>query len=252
MHTLCLYDLTSGATAAAVLTDMLAVIGDPLTINNNHFILGQDAKLMLAYVFGQVDITDAQLQTPLLRTVAIPKLTPLDIVTAPSSRTPVINYKKNPLLLKAGEENTIQISAGTFTIGNTYYAALWIGDGNYAIPMGQVYTVGFTASVAVALNTWANGPITLTNPLPSGTYVIVGMSVYGANLAFARLWIPGQVWRPGVIAGKVAGFIPPPCFRFGEMGVWGQFVQTSPPSLDVFGTGTTTTQTGQMDLIKVS
>ena len=252
MHTLCLYELTSGATAAAVLKDMPAVIGDPLTINNNHFILTADAYLELAYIFGQTDITDAQLQTPLLRTVAIPKLNPIDIVTAPSNRTPVINYKKNPLLLKAGEENTIQLSAGTFTSGNSYYAALWIGDGNYAIPRGQVYTVGFTASVVASAGVWSNDPITLANPLPAGTYMIVGLSCYGANLAFTRLWIPGQVWRPGCIAGTVAGFIPPPCFRFGEMGPWGQFVQTAPPSLDVFGTGTTSTQTGFLDLIKVA
>lgn len=252
MFTTCLYKLTSGATAAAVLTDMPAVINDPLTINNNHFILSADAQLLGAYIFGQTDITDAQLQTPELRKVAIPHLNPLDIVTAPSNRTPFIKYRYSPLGLKAGEELTIQLSAGTFTSGNSYYGALWIGDGNYARPMGNVYTALFTSSVAGAAGAWQNGPIVLQNPLPSGNYAVVGMSLYGANVAFGRLWFPGQVWRPGVIGGLVAGFIPPPCFRMGEFGIFGQFVQTSPPSLDVFGTGTLSTQTGFLDLIKLS
>lgn len=252
LHTLCGYSLTSGATAAATLKDMIAISGDPLTIVNNHFLPSQLQYVMLAYGFGQTDLSDLQVTTPTLRAVAIPKLYPFDIVTAPSTRTPIVNMSRRPLPVQQTEEVSVQLSATTFTSGNSYYSLLWLGDGNLAVPGGTIYTIGFTASVVATVGAWNNGPITLASSLPPGTYMVVGMTVWGTNLYAGRLWFPGQVWRPGCIAGTVPGFIPPPCFRYGMIGSWGQFVQTNQPSLDVIGTGTTTTQTGELDLIKIA
>src|SRR6202000_1506639 len=75
---LSLYELTSTATAAATLKDMPAVEDSAVTLVNNHPIFQTPIQLYLFYANGQTDITDVQLQTPLLRQIALPHLRPID------------------------------------------------------------------------------------------------------------------------------------------------------------------------------
>ncbi len=70
--------------------------------------------------------------------------------------------------------------------------------------------------------------------LPAGRYSIVGMDVFGAGIILARLILPGYAHRPGVIAVQNAGQFAGSLFRYGNMGEFGQFVNTALPQLEIF------------------
>ena len=97
---------------------------------------------------------------------------------------------------------------------------------------------------------WNGGLNNNGNILPAGQYQVVGMRVQGTNLVAARLVFQGFPWRPGAPAVNVLGDEDNKYFRMGRMGIWGEFDQTSPPTMDCLGV-TDTTQVVYLDLIKV-
>jgi hypothetical protein len=214
-------------------------------------IFTSDRILQTAYVFGQTDISDVLLVTPNLRIVQTPHIRPFDAATTPQSRPFLPGYWREQLRLLANESISVQLSGLTGTNLANYYAGLWVADTPPSAPSGHCLTVHFTASIATVTNGWANGGITFDQALPTGMYDVVGLDVYGTNLAFARLIMPNQMPRGGCIAGQTPAYIGAPCFRFGQMGSLGRFSNVSVPQLDVYAIGAGSSQTGFMDLIKV-
>jgi len=72
-----------------------------------------------------------------------------------------------------------------------------------------------------------------------------------ANGVAARIFFVGYPWRPGVAMVNSEDNNEWGDFRFGQTNVWGQFVNTVPPTIDVLGI-TDTAQTFFLDLIKVA
>lgn len=252
MFHLSVFQLASPATAAFSLSDMPAVADPSVTLTQTgHIVFEMDIQLELAYAFGQTDITAAQFQTPRLRPIALPSIRPLDVAVLPSTRLPISRFTRNPLKLNKIDENSMQISGSVGTIANKYYAGAWFGDGNKSKSQGQQYAVFFTAAIVAVANAWTAGVIALNTTLPAGKYAVVGMDIFGTNLAFARLVFPRQQWRPGVVAGQNAAFINAPCFRDGDLGDFGTFESYAQPQLDIFAVGANSAQTGILDLVKI-
>src|SRR5262249_15503135 len=114
------------------------------------------------------------------------------------------------------------------------YCFVWLGDRMRNVPTGQVFTMRTTVTITTVANGWASGQLTFDQTLPSGRYSIVGLDVIGATLIAGRLILPGYAHRPGVIAGVDMGKFAGPIFRYGNMGEYGQFVNTALPQLEVF------------------
>jgi hypothetical protein len=93
--------------------------------------------------------------------------------------------------------------------------------------------------------------VTFGQTLPSGTFQCVGFRAWGANACAARIFFKGQTWRPGVLCENSEDNNEFGDFRFGGMGVLGQFTNLVPPSIDVMGI-TDTAQVFYLDLIKVA
>lgn len=251
MFHLSVFTATAGG-GAGTLVDMPAVPDPAVTLtNNNHVVFESDIQAQLFYSFGQTDITQVQFQTPRLRPIALPSIRPFDAAVAPSTRPPVSNYKRSPLMLNKIDENSMQVSFTTGTSGHIYYAGAWFTDGNVSPAQGMVYSMNFTASITAVQQQWTPGVMTFQQTLPAGLYAVVGLDVWGTNLAFARLIFPRQQWRPGILAGGSAAFIQAPCFRTGELGNYGTFQSYAQPQLDVFAIGANSAQAGILDLVKV-
>jgi hypothetical protein len=129
-----------------------------------------------------------------------------------------------------------------------HYGIICLGDGPVTPVKGAVRTIRATAAITLVSGVWANGALTFPVSLKAGKYQIVGMRVNGANLIAARLVIPGASHRPGVLGNYDAKQPDIPQFRNGEMGVWGEFMHSSPPTLDVLGV-TDTAQEVFLDVI---
>ena len=94
----------------------------------------------------------------------------------------------------------------------------------------------------------------LTNTFPvslaAGKYQVVGMRANGTNLVAARLVFGNQGPRPGCPAVNDEVDQDYPLFRDGKLGVWGEFTNSNPPTLDALGV-TDTAQEVFLDLIQV-
>jgi hypothetical protein len=76
------------------------------------------------------------------------------------------------------------------------------------------------------------------------------MRARSANLVAARCVFVGGGYRPGVAGSAAITGADDDRQRFGELGVFGQFDNTTPPTVDFLG-DTDAAQTGIFDLIKV-
>lgn len=126
-----------------------------------------------------------------------------------------------------------------------------LADGPISPIKGKIFSVRATGAASLVTATWVNTALTFSQTLPAGTYQIVGMRAQGANLVAARVYCSGAAWRPGVYAANLSNDNDWPDFRYGNAGVWGQFDNTVPPTVDCLGV-TDTSQEFIFDLIKVS
>lgn len=126
-----------------------------------------------------------------------------------------------------------------------------LADGPIRPVTGKIYTVRATGAATLVTATWVNTTVTFGQTLPSGHYQVVGFRAIGANLVAARIFFVAGAWRPGCYAANVSNDNEWPDFRYGNLGVWGEFDNTVPPSVDCLGI-TDTTQEFEFDLIKTA
>lgn len=251
MHHLTAFQYVAGG-AAFTLQRAAAIPDSQLTFSQagNPF-FPVPVNLRMAYVWGQTDLSDAEITTPKLRPINPPHLRPLDASVYPATRPYTVPYRKYPLSLNANEEISVLLSGATGTNLAVYNAALWLETAYTPAPMGDVYTVRGVATITNVVGGWASGTIALDQILPAGTYSCVGLDGFGTNVALMRLVFAGGMWRPGCICGVTAAYINAPCFRMGELGEFGRFTNTTIPNLEVFALGAGNAQTVFLDLVKV-
>lgn len=130
-----------------------------------------------------------------------------------------------------------------------HYGLLWLADGALQPVKGPIYTVRCTATIQQVAGLWVNGNLTFTQALPAGKYQVVGMRVRSADAVAARLVFVGGKYRPGIPVVNAIADLDPYFSRYGQMGVWGEFDNTTPPTMDILG-GVAAAQTVLLDLVK--
>lgn len=132
-----------------------------------------------------------------------------------------------------------------------FYGLILLGDGPAQAAGGKILTVRATATIAQASGVWVNGQLTFTQKLPVADYQVVGMRCVAASGIAARLVFPGQPWRPGCNVSSAATIVETNRFRYGNLGIWGQFDINQPPQLEMLG-GAAAAQTVYLDLLKLN
>lgn len=236
---------------AASFTDLdTPAVQDPaLTISNNHYIFTIPSKIIGAYGLGAT-LQRMKIQTPKTRQVADPYVQPIEVAAAPPQRANFADLHGDPINLNPIDETKVLLT-GNPGVATQFWAALWVSDGNMNATQGDTYTIRGTATIAGVANAWAAGAFTLDQTLPAGRYTVVGMRCFAANLLFARLIFPSQVWRPGVIGSATVGVYPGDYFQRGYLGDFGSFISVAQPQLEVFVSGASASQEVYLDVIKV-
>lgn len=127
---------------------------------------------------------------------------------------------------------------------NQVAVVAWFADRIEPVPDGDQFLLRFSVSVTTVAERWvATAPISLdlVASLPVGRYHVVGMEAYAESadiVIAARLLLPNQVHRPGVIVhnsstSEAAQKLPPEFQLDGRLGCWGWFEQGSLPRLEV-------------------
>jgi hypothetical protein len=232
------------ANVAAVQDPTLTTSGDDVRIPQAlPFLVGQ-AALCVA-----TTPTRAQLVSPSLRAIANLDIEP--IVNALTFGSPpeqtVHGDAPIPLVPNESLNCAMQATGGSASVA---YGLALLGDGPLLPVKGSIYTVRATGAVTLSAVLWVNGNLTFAQTLPAGRYQVVGMRARGTNLVAARLVFVGGAWRPGVPAVNALGDLDPYFARYGQMGVFGEFDSTTPPTVDCLGV-TDTAQNFLFDLVKI-
>jgi len=195
----------------------------------------------------------AQLNSASLRDYTPFDISPVNTGTVMNSPVCEQDFRDNPVPLAVNEELDCFVTnsgAGPTrtTVGVTF------ADGPIVPVKGRVFTVHWTSAVALsAAFIWASVTPVLDNGIPSGTFAIVGSRQKSATALFHR-FVPrgGTTYRPGTTSQQTDTDGQNRNDRYGAMGEWMRFTNTTMPAMEVFALAADATQSGYIDLVQVA
>lgn len=202
-------------------------------------------------VFGSgATLVAVQLQAPSLRRFMNFDARPVQAALLPTTVPAFCDKHLTPITLDADEALNAFV---TDTAGGAERDPVlaWLGDGNYAVPAGEVFTIRAASATAAVAFAWTNVPMVFAQALPAGKYSIVGFRAESANMIAARLVGVGYQWRPGCLGYATGNLVEPAIFRNGRLGEWMTFNHNTPPTVDILCMVADAAQIFHLDLIKV-
>jgi hypothetical protein len=200
-----------------------------------------------AMINSAVATLRAQISSPSLLAVVPFDVSPIYNGLAYAGIPDVIRMGATPMPLVPAEPLSVLVQNGAAVMNRCF---IWLCDGPVRPIQAKAYSVRFTTSITAVTASWVNGAITFATSLPAGNYQVIGMRMWSPNCVAARLFFKGSFFRPGVTVGNAEAVNEWPDFRFGNYGVWDQFNNITPPSVDLMGI-TDTAEQGFLDLVKV-
>ncbi|OHB72325.1 MAG: hypothetical protein A2V70_19485 [Planctomycetes bacterium RBG_13_63_9] len=236
---------------AAALVAINGIREEQFQVNTVDFRVkaGLDSVLGAAATINDASATRAQLQSPSLRMLANLDVEPI-IAALLFGSLPVSGFRPGKPVPLVADENVNFAVQSDPAAAAIHRGFVWFGDGPQTPVDGSFFTIRATSAVTLVTGTWVNGNVVFGQVLPTGRYQVIGMRARGANLVAARLVFPEQVARPGCLAVNAIGNLSDEAFRAGYAGVWGEFDNTVPPTVDCLGT-VDAAQTYLLDLVKI-
>jgi hypothetical protein len=231
-----------------VLTYVNALADQHVRVEGQNIIVPRGLNYLgAAYALGAT-ITLARIESPSLRRVVNLDLINLDVSAEPGTVPNFVSWFDNPIELDADEGLRALVAEGA-TGAERETVLAWLTDGRLEPVSGPIFTVRATSSTTLSAFAWTNCALSFVQTLPSGRYQVVGMRAVSTGAIAARLVFVGGVWRPGCIAHDDAGDLDSPVFRYGRLGVWGEFDATQPPTVDFLSVSADTSEVVFLDLV---
>lgn len=207
-------------------------------------------KLLMAYALIDTP-TRARIVAPSLASFSNLEIEPIDNGTEPSSTyAPLQDYRSSPYEFTPTEFLTVEASEAKAGAA-AHFALLWLGDGQFDTPQGEIITVRATSTQTLAANAWTNGSLTFASTLPGGRFACVGARAESTGLVAFR-FVPvgtGGNNRPGAIGYDAVSDVEREVFRRGGLGTWFEFDNDTPPTVDFLSISADTAETVWLDLI---
>lgn len=247
MHTVG-YELSS---SLAALTALTPIPDGTVQIQNNDIFVpsGLNQVVAAAAMINSATATlRQQIQAPSLRATLNFDIGPIANGLVFGSLPQMSRLWNTPLQLQTNEPMDVFAQNGAAAMNRAF---IWLADGPVKPTSGRIFTVRATGAASLVTASWVNTSLTFGQTLPAGKYQCVGFRAWSANGCAARIFFKSSPWRPGVPMGNSEANDTWPDFRYGNIGVLGEFDNTVPPSVDVMGI-TDTAQVFFLDLIKTS
>lgn len=232
------------------LTKLTGVTDNHVRVSGDDVYIPAFNNLVAVYAIGD-GLGRAQLDSPSLRDFVKLDIHPVTDASTTSAIPKVQVKATNPVVLATNEGLNASVTMTEDPGSLRQNVFTFLSDGAIAPVSGEIHTVRFTATNVTDEYTWADSTLTFDQTLPVGRYQIVGMEIYGKNLIFARLVPVGSFWRPGIPGSTATSTEEMTAFRNGNFGVFCEFDQLTPPSLELFASADTDDVVGFMDLIKL-
>lgn len=229
---------------AGAYTELAAALDQHVTISGDDIQLPTLNQIVLvtAGICSTDDSTArrARLTSPSLRERALFQISPLNWTASaagatdaePNSPHAIMDLRDNPLVLVPREKLNAQFLA-TNAAADRQHVIVWLADGPIAPVKGPIFSVRVTGGSAAVAGAWTTTAFTFEEDLPAGRYQIVGFRPVSTTMIAARLVFVGGGWRPGAYGVDTYYDQQSNIFRFGNMGVWGEFEDLEPPSAEI-------------------
>lgn len=232
----------------AVADQHVRVSGDDIQVPTLNQVLAIAGGVESAAAFR------ARLTSPSLRERSLFQITPLNTGAAaavePATPQAVVDLSESPLVLVAGEQLNIEALANPVA-AQVQWGIVWLGDGVQAKVRGPIFSVRATGATALVAGSWTNVALTFDEDLPRGRYQLVGLFPVSAGMIAARAVFVGFGNRPGALGSDALSDLQSYLFRYGELGVFGEFEDTEPPTMDCLAVSADATQEFWLDLIQL-
>ena len=234
----------------AALTPIPPLADETVFVSGNDLMVPAGHSTIVGAAAIGANLDRAVLDSPMIREISRYSVSPVDAAALPTSYFEHEVPLPNPLPVNPGEAlNALVSNSGGAAIDKT--VAVWLSDGPVnPITGANIRTVRGTTDFDTVADSWTNGQITLETDLPAGMYNVVGFRAESPTGILARLIFPTQGLRPMTICRVNGASYGDPIFRFGRLGVLGQFQNFVPPRLEVFSSGADTDPTVYLDVVK--
>lgn len=196
----------------------------------------------------------ARLVSPSLRRKTNFFISPLNTAAAasvePASPQAVVDIRRQPIPLIVGENLNAEVLSDPVA-AQVQWCFVWLADGPIVPVSGPIFTIRAISTTALVARVWSNVGIAFDEDLPRGRYQVVGLRPESASMLAARLVFVGGGPRPGALGTDVPADLQSMLFRYGELGVWGEFEDIEPPTVDCVADLADATQQFYFDLIQV-
>ena len=248
------------ARAAAAYNEIAAINDAHITVSGDDIQLPSLSQIVL--VCGGLSTTGdtakaMRLTTPSMREKALFQIAPFNWITAdgvaePLDPTRLVDMRDNPMVLVPREKLNAQES-GIKLVTNASWVVVMLADGPIVPVKGPMFTVRAVGVSAAVVDSWASSALTFDEDLPAGRYQIVGFRPVSPNIVAARLVFVGGGWRPGAIGCDHAADVHSDIFRYGKFGVFGEFEDLEPPTVEILAlvADAAATQEYWFDLIQI-
>lgn len=239
--------------AGAATLDNITAVQDqsiPIDANGNFLVQADNWRIDAILALGAT-LSAARVRSPLLQSTFLPDIYPFVVSATVPDNVKVANFNKSGPLIRKNDPLNIQASV---TGAGDVFGLMWMSDGSGQVPGGPILRFPMAATATLVKGQWVNAPLTSSQVLPSGRYSVVGMQIIGTAVLAGRLVFVGQNnVRPGTFGQPTLGFSDPWLqFGYGNHSEYGQFDNTSPPTVDLLGLAAgAQTPTVWLDLIKV-
>jgi hypothetical protein len=245
--------LYSAAQAATALTQVAAVADPIIAPAGSGFLVNlQVPNIMRVAGVGNV-MQRAQLTSGSIRKYTPFDINPVNVGTVIESPARCIHLEDSPFPLNVNEELDA-FAANSSASSTQTTVAVWFSDGPVRpVNPNNIFTVHWTASATLVANAWTAFAITLDNGLPSGTFAIVGSRFKSAGALFHR-FIPrggASSLRPGTFGSQAFDNYNLDMDRYGNLGEFMRFTNTTPPQVEAFSGSADTSEEGFLDLVQV-
>lgn len=251
---------TVGFAEAVNSTSLVEVEGAPdqhVRVVGDDVYIGEYNKIVGACAIHE-SCRLAKLMSPSLRRFFNPFINPKVSLSGDSS-DPIqgMDIARNPIPLATNEALNAWIHCSGAEATLEAVVGVNLAKAGLAPVFGAIHTLRIQGSGTISIGVWTNHSLTLGVDLPVGRYQLVGAECWSNYCGLFRLVPVGEDFRPGgvMVDDRTPTLHHPNTInqRQGNWGVWCEFDQLTPPSLDMLpANGSGTWYVLYLDLIKVA
>ena len=140
---------------------------------------------------------------------------------------------RNPIPVMTNEALNAMAKVSEVHTDVDNFVGVSLALGTIAPVTGDIRTMVIEGSITATQKTWVSGNLTLPVDLPVGRYQVVGAMCRSNYTGIFRLIPIGEDYRPGGMVDAGDKIMDCLSQRFGNMGVWCEFDQLTPPKIEV-------------------